>query len=132
MTAADSENNSKKPKKKTTRKASKKKVEKKTDQSSEEVEDADPAFKKQIRAALQIHLDEFVKRKNLSHEHIRTVNSFIEEYLSCFVLLGYTYDGNPVTVVNAKSPKDSDSLGAMIQRFLIMNTDVPPPGPGMF
>ncbi|MAF35903.1 hypothetical protein CL622_02175 [archaeon] len=129
MTTIGSNDNSKKPKRKKAAKRAKKIV-KKEEQSPEE-EQFDPGLKRQIRAALQLHLDEFVKRKNLSHKQVQAVNSFIEEYLSCFVLLGYTYDGFPVTVVNAKSPKDSDSLGTMLQKFLIMNMDVPPP-PNMF
>lgn len=82
-------------------------------------------YKKKIQEALQTNLDEYIKSRNLSQQQISSINSFVEEHLSCFVLLGYTVDGSPISLVNATTQKDSDSLGALLQKFLHKNTDTP-------
>ena len=101
---------------------------KSTRKESEEPVENDKEYKDKIRKALQANLMDFAKKKNLSQKQVTVINSFIEEHLSCFILLGYTTTGEPVTVVNAPTTKDSDSLGTLIQKFLVKYTD-PPPNP---
>lgn len=109
----DSESDdSKKPK----RKVIKKKKEISSDQLDEQ-------FKEKIQKAIQSNLDEYAKKRSLSQKQISTINSFVEEHLGCFILLGYTVDGDPVSIVNAPTPKDSDSLGTLIQKFLLKYSD---------
>lgn len=111
----------KQPKRKPKERVSKKK-------SKEEKLDED--IEKKIEAAFRINLAEAAKRKKSSHKQMTNINSYIEEHLGCFLLLGYTIDGEPVTLVNAKTQKDSDSLGASIQRFMMKYQDpTPPAGP---
>lgn len=119
MTAKDD-----KPSRKPRRPRAKKKKE-----PVEDVDDnIDEAFKKKIQRALQDNLIEMAKRKNLSQKQISIINSFIEEHLSCFVLLGYTVNGNPVSLVNAPTQKDSDSLGTLLQKFFMKYVDPPTTG----
>lgn len=113
-------NDPEKPKRRT-RKVVKKKEEKKE-------EELDDKFKNKIQKAIQRNLDDYVKRRNLSQKQIGVINSFIEEHLDCFILIGYSVDGDPVTLVNAPTPKDSDSLGTLIQKFLSKYTDHGPTG----
>ena len=89
----------------------------------------DDRTKKKIQAALQANLTEYAEKKNLTQKQAKVINSFIEEHLSCFILLGYTGSGDPVTVVNAVSQKDSDSLATLLQKFLAKYIDLPPLGP---
>ena len=89
------------------------------DPSTEETE-----LKEQIQQALAANLSDYVKKKNLSQKQVTVLNSFIEEHLSCFILLGYTVDGNTLTVVNASSQKDSDSLGTLLQKFIVRHIAV--------
>ena len=91
----------------------------------ENVPGDDEYLKKQITEALQAKLTDYVKRKNLSQKQVTVLNSFIEEHLSCFILLGYTVDGNTLTVVNASTQKDSDSLGTLMQKFIVRHLDPP-------
>ena len=98
---------------------------KSTRKKTESVDESDKEYKDKIRKALQANLMDFAKKKNLSQKQVTVINSFIEEHLSCFILLGYTTTGEPVTVVNAPTTKDSDSLGTLIQKFLIKYTDPP-------
>lgn len=96
---------------------------------SKKTNDQDDAFKKKIKEAIQINLSEYAEKKNLSQKQVSVINSFIEEHLSCFVLIGYNEAGDPISIVNAKTPKDSDSLGTLLQKFLMKYVD-PPPYPG--
>lgn len=109
----DSESDgSKKPKRRPARK--------KKEDSPDKIDDV---FKKKIQQAIQSNLDEYAKKRNLSQKQISIINSFVEEHLGCFILLGYTVSGDPVSIVNAPTPKDSDSLGTLIQKFLSKYSD---------
>lgn len=72
-----------------------------------------------IRAALESHLVEYAKRKQDQKRNVDQLSTMIEEYLSSFVLLGYNYDGDPVTIVSASTQQHSDSLSTLIQKFII-------------
>ena len=119
----DDDKSPKRPRKKTTKKVSKKSVDKKQEETPPE----DSEFKNKIQKAIQSNLADYARKKHLSQQQVQTINSFIEEHLSCFILLGYTVNGEPVSVVNAPTQKDSDSLGTLIQKFLAKYID-PPPG----
>ncbi len=93
---------------------------KKTTKKSSEEE-----YKSKIQKALALQLDDYLKNRTLSQKQISTINSFIEEHLSCFVLLGYTVDGDPVSLLNANTQKDSDSLGTLLQKFMAKNVEPP-------
>ena len=93
---------------------------KKTTKKSSEEE-----YKSKIQKALALQLDDYLKNRTLSQKQISTINSFIEEHLSCFVLLGYTVDGDPVSLLNANTQKDSDSLGTLLQKFTAKNVEPP-------
>jgi len=112
---------------KTPKRPRKKPVKKRVENHSEESPGEDTEFKRKIQKALQANLADFAKKKNLSQKQVSVINSFIEEHLSCFILLGYTANGDPVSIVNAPTQKDSDSLGTLIQKFLAKYVD-PPPG----
>jgi len=119
----DSDKNPKKgPKKTGARKRTKK---------AEENFDLDDAFEKKIKAALEANLEQYARKKNLSQKQVTAITSFVEEHLSCFVLLGYTVGGDPVTIVNANTQKDSDSLGTALSKFLAKYSE-PPPTLGLF
>jgi hypothetical protein len=87
------------------------------------------SFKKKIQEAIKVNLSEYAREKNLTHKQVSALNSYIEEHLSCFVLIGYNAAGDPVSIVNAKTPKDSDSLGTLLNKFLMKYID-PPQFPG--
>ena len=112
---------------KTPKRPRKKPVKKRVESHSEDSLGEDTEFKRKIQKALQANLADFAKKKNLSQKQVSVINSFIEEHLSCFILLGYTANGDPVSIVNAPTQKDSDSLGTLIQKFLAKYVD-PPPG----
>ena len=130
MTQQDENAPKRKRPKKSTPKQSEKNLPEETEKENSKKESAQSKkvkdeYKKKIQKALQTNLDEYIKSRNLSQQQISSINSFVEEHLSCFVLLGYTVDGSPISLVNATTQKDSDSLGALLQKFLQKNTDTP-------
>lgn len=127
MTQPDDKSPGKRPRKKRVSKTSK---EEKDEIKSDEEKERDE-YKEKIRKALQENLDDYMKSRNLNQKQISSINSFIEEHLSCFVLLGYTVDGDPVSLVNSRTQKDSDSLGTLLQKFLSKYTE-PPTNISMF
>lgn len=79
-----------------------------------------------IKAALETHLIDYARKRHNQKRNTELLTSTIEEYLSSFVLLGYNYDGDPVTLVSASTQQQSDSLGTLIQKFIVSQT---PRGP---
>lgn len=122
MAQGDDKQPKKRPVKKT--RPTSRSTRKKTSKSKEELKNEE--YKKQIQQALKANLDEYLKNRNLNQKQISSLNSLIEEHLSCFVLVGYTVDGEPLTLVNAQTQKDSDSLGTILQKVLKKYQD--PPG----
>lgn len=122
MAQGDDKQPKKRPVKKT--RPTSRSTRKKTSKSKEELKNDE--YKKQIQQALKANLDEYLKNRNLNQKQISSLNSLIEEHLSCFVLVGYTVDGEPLTLVNAQTQKDSDSLGTILQKVLKKYQD--PPG----
>jgi hypothetical protein len=75
-----------------------------------------------IRAALESHLHEYAIKKQDQKRNLEQLTSIIEEYLGSFVLLGYNYDGESVTLVSATTQQQSDSLSTLIQKFIVSSS----------
>ena len=79
-----------------------------------------------IRAALESHLIDHARKRQDQKRNVEQLSSIIEEYLSSFVLLGYNYDGEPITLVSASTQQQSDSLSTLLQKFIINSHGGPP------
>ena len=126
----DDDKTPKRPRKKSAKKTTRPDVPEEHSTGEGSKEDAE--FKKKIQKAIQSNLVDYARKKNLSQKQVSIINSFIEEHLSCFILLGYTGNGEPVSIVNAPTQKDSDSLGTLIQKFLVKYIEPPPMQPPPF
>lgn len=92
------------------------------DEDYEAFDGTDPELDNMLRDMLMEH----AKKKNLTKNNVKIIHSFIEEYLNSFILLGYTFEGEPVTLVSALNQRDADSLSTFIQKFVMKN--IVPPG----
>lgn len=63
-----------------------------------------------ITQALVRHSKNLVADKKEKFKEISHLSSIAEEYLSCFSLIGYTFEGERVCVFNANSSKDEAAL----------------------
>lgn len=50
-----------------------------------------------------------------------SLNSVIQEYLSSFVVMGYTLDGTRITIKNTQNDRDEDALIEQL-RFIFLRT----------
>jgi hypothetical protein len=56
------------------------------------------------------------KTKDEKNLQIENLCGKVEEILSTYMIIGYTIDGDPVTVTYAKTKKDSDALAHLFNK----------------
>ena len=78
-----------------------------------------------IRSALESHLMDYAKKKNEQKRNIEQLSSTIEEFMDSFILLGYNYDGEPMTIVSASNQQQADSLSTALQKFIVSSQGDP-------
>ena len=52
----------------------------------------------------------------------------IEEFMSNFILIGYTINGDPVNITYGKNARDYDALNTALHKYILDNYSAPPPG----
>lgn len=67
---------------------------------------------------IEDELEEYVSKKKLNHASAEVLTDMITEHLSCFLILGYDYEGNAVTIQNSSTQKDVDSLNTLIHKYI--------------
>ena len=110
-----SEDSEKRPKKK-------KRVTRKTQPKSKKTGKAEPVplapplnFQA-LSAAFKTYEDPEIKR---TKQDIEFIGTKMQEYLSAYILIGYTVDGKNVNITYAPTPQDLDSLSTGLQRFIL-------------
>ena len=74
----------------------------------------------QIEALLKEALTSFAEdKKRSTTNEIDAMLGTLEEFLQTFVLIGYTLDGEPFSVINAHSQQEADSLSTAVTRFFM-------------
>lgn len=64
--------------------------------------------------------------KKIKFKEIEHLSSMAEEYLSCFMLLGYSLQNEKVFIFNASSPKDEGALADLLRStFLDISNNRP-------
>ena len=64
-------------------------------------------------------------------QHAQDMNDFMSEFLSAYILIGYTVEGHPVQVTMAGSPQEYDALSTALQRYIVEGTYKGPGGGGL-
>ena len=75
-------------------------------------------FEKMLKDAL---MDYSKSHQRKTNDTLDSVNSVLEEFLQCFIMLGYDEHGKPMTLVNAKSQRDADALSTALSRFFMQH-----------
>jgi hypothetical protein len=85
--------------------------------TSKKDEDLDPLSKaeriniEQVFAqALSKYKDELLSKTKQHNKDLSHLSNIVEEYLSCFALIGYSIEGDKVCVFNAHNAKDEAAL----------------------
>jgi len=81
----------------------------------------DPAVMKVIRDALLIQVvnpESQIRKRNTVNE-LDAMVSTCQEFLKSFVILGYTFEGQPVQpIVFAHNQQEADALGSYLSKFI--------------
>ena len=107
---------SKPPKKKA---APKKKAPSKKKPPAKFLNGPDPAQAPGLSALFSMLTDPRLQKEKLNAE---IMANFMSEYLSSYILIGYTVDGKPVRVTMARTPQDYDALSTSLQRYIMEGT----------
>jgi hypothetical protein len=83
--------------------------------ASETKIDADA--KEVIRKAMISSLEEKLANTNEIKKDLNALSNVVEEFLSSFIILGYTFEGDPVHCISAHNQQEADSLVTLINKF---------------
>jgi hypothetical protein len=75
-------------------------------------------IKEITQKALASFLKEQLTNKTNSKKNIDALTSVIEEFLSSYILLGYSFDGKPLNIIFAHNQQEADSLTTLINKFI--------------
>lgn len=81
-----------------------------------------------LKAALNNYLMSQVSEVKSRTRDIDALKATIEEFLNSYILLGYSPVGEPVHVVSAHNQQEADSLSALLNKFLLNQSERPDQG----
>ena len=85
---------------------------------------SDKIGKEQIKQLLKEALQaDLLERSRKSTDNKVAISSTLEEFMKCFIVLGYDMNGNPINLVHANSQQDADSLSTAVNRFFMQNNN---------
>ena len=84
---------------------------------------------KKVRGKNKEELKTLRKILKQSHQHdaIGHAIDLLQENLNSYILLGYSFDGVPITAVAAKTPQEYDALYSRAMQFVQQNGNTQPP-----
>jgi len=68
--------------------------------------------------ALLSFLKEQIAEKDSKKTDMDALNAQIQEFLNCFILIGYNFQGEPITMISAHNQQEADSLGTLVNKFV--------------
>lgn len=74
---------------------------------------ADKFFEKLLYNALK----EQASTNRYSIECKAAIIDQLAEFLSCFILIGFDLNGDPIEITKSKTPQEGDALGMRLQKF---------------
>lgn len=81
-----------------------------------------------VRAALETQLMEYANKRSEQKRNMEELTCHIEEFMDSFIVLGYSYEGDPLTLVSASTQQQADSLSTLLQKFIVQSGQGKGPG----
>lgn len=81
-------------------------------------------FKKETELTNKAIQNFLVNKLNEKIDKKRDIEALVhtmQEFLNCFIVLGYNFEGEPVNFISAKSQQEADSLATLVNKFFISN-----------
>jgi hypothetical protein len=91
--------------------------------SQNNLDDFDPKKHEEIKEltnkAIHNFLNGKLKEKAEKRTDLEALNNTVEEFLNCFIILGYTEQGEPVNIISAHNQQEADSLATLVNKFFM-------------
>ena len=95
-------------------------------------ESFDPNANKDVKElthkALVSFLKDQLKDKASNKTDLDVLSVQISEFLNSFILIGYTLQGEPVSIISAHNQQEADSLGTLLNKFMFNSNNKDFPG----
>lgn len=92
----------------------------------------DPNANKDVKdlthKALVSFLRDQLNDKAQNKKDLDALSSQILEFLNSFILIGYNFNGEPVSVISAHNQQEADSLGTLLNKFIFNSSSKDFPG----
>lgn len=72
-------------------------------------------------SAIIKYLQNRINTRNEKRKDIDLLKSTVDEFLNSFIILGYTFDGEPVNLMSAHNQQEADSLATLVNKVFIQN-----------
>lgn len=82
---------------------------------------ANKEVKELTHKALVSFLKEQISERSSNKTDLDALNSQIQEFLNSFILIGYNFKGEPVSMISAHNQQEADSLGTLLNKFIFNN-----------
>jgi len=85
-----------------------------------------PEAAKELDSILKNALNNYLHAQ--AHEHnsktkdIESLKAVIEEFLNCYIIIGYLPTGDPLNIISAHNQQEADSLSALLNKFLLQQS----------
>lgn len=71
-------------------------------------------IKSLLKEVMLKNIEEEEHKRNVTLE---SISSTLEEFLRCFIVIGYNLDNEPILISNAKTPLDADALNTSLNKL---------------
>lgn len=82
----------------------------------------DPEAAKELDSILKSALNNYLAAQASAHstrtKDIESLKAVIEEFLNCYIIIGYLPNGDPLNIISAHNQQEADSLSALLNKFL--------------
>lgn len=94
-------------------------MKKKKDDQKQQSQELD----KILKAALNNYLLSQASEIKSKTRDIDALKATIEEFLNSYILLGYSPTGDPIHIISAHNQQEADSLSALLNKFIMSQSD---------
>jgi hypothetical protein len=92
---------------------------KKKNSSNDQPTEPSAELDKILKAALNNYLMSQASAATSRTKDLDALKITIEEFLNCFIVIGYLPTGEPVNIISAHNQQEADSLSALLNKFLL-------------
>lgn len=64
-------------------------------------------------------LETHIKRKKYDDKAANELQSILQEFLDCYIIVGYNFQGEPVNMLSVDNQQQADSLGTSLHRLMM-------------